>query len=419
MRAIAANDRLPAIGEDGAVLALPPGATSPRMPGIAPVLAPLIDAARSAGEPSSTDAPLWVATPSHLPVEAMSDLLRELRQTGHAVQGFIDSAVVTEAWLQRSAPSITVEFCDRSCVISVVVREGGEYALRRSAALPVGARDLHEAWLRMLGDAMVLQWRFDPLEDPEHEQALRTALPGLLENAAATGGAHFTLPLPERELPLSLSRDQFQLAVHELLLPLGNALQALCAAMGDCEVRIAADAARWPGVPEVLSRAGSRPVLALAPGAAACAASLLPGAAAHGGAVQYLTRHAALAQQAPAGIATLLDTGVASFVEAPTHVVFGGRALAIDAEGLVLGRNPGAGRGALRLPEGIAGLSRRHCTLRRTGPDTVLIDHSQYGSFVDGMRVNGRTLLAAGSVLRLGTPGIELPLITLDRVAGG
>jgi pSer/pThr/pTyr-binding forkhead associated (FHA) protein len=95
-----------------------------------------------------------------------------------------------------------------------------------------------------------------------------------------------------------------------------------------------------------------------------------------------------------------------------THVVYRGRAIPIPAHGMVLGRAD-SGAPGLQLPEGIAGLSRRHCTLQRTGERTQIIDHSRHGSFVDGLRVHGRGFLAAGSVLRLGTPGIELPLIAL------
>jgi pSer/pThr/pTyr-binding forkhead associated (FHA) protein len=98
---------------------------------------------------------------------------------------------------------------------------------------------------------------------------------------------------------------------------------------------------------------------------------------------------------------------------AATHLVFRGRAIAIGEAGLVLGRDPGEGPASIALPEGIAGVSRRHCTLQRAGEETVLIDHSRYGTFVDGQRVNGRALLAAGSSLRLGTPGIELPLVAV------
>ena len=60
----------------------------------------------------------------------------------------------------------------------------------------------------------------------------------------------------------------------------------------------------------------------------------------------------------------------------------------IPASGLVLGRDPGT-TPSLQLPEGIAGLSRRHCTLRRDGQRTQVIDHSSHGTFIDGVRVRG------------------------------
>ena len=133
----------------------------------------------------------------------------------------------------------------------------------------------------------------------------------------------------------------------------------------------------------------------------------------HGsGAVRHLTQLPVFATPAPAGLAERAEVRGAADVTPATHFVYRGRAVAIDAEGIVLGREPGEGA-VLQLPEGIAGLSRRHCTLRRTGTETVLVDHSRYGTFVDGQRVNGRTLLAAGSLLRLGTPGVELPLISM------
>jgi pSer/pThr/pTyr-binding forkhead associated (FHA) protein len=85
----------------------------------------------------------------------------------------------------------------------------------------------------------------------------------------------------------------------------------------------------------------------------------------------------------------------------------------ITSRGLVLGRAASATETLLLLPEGFAGISRRHCSLRRVGTETVLIDHSQFGSFIDGQRVRGRAIVHAGSRLRIGTPGIELPLVAL------
>ena len=96
-----------------------------------------------------------------------------------------------------------------------------------------------------------------------------------------------------------------------------------------------------------------------------------------------------------------------------THIVYGGKVLASSAAGIIVGRDPGT-QSSLRVPEGMAGISRRHCTLRRDGGRTVVIDHSSHGTFVDGARVRGRALLPAGGMLRLGEPGIELPLVAIE-----
>jgi pSer/pThr/pTyr-binding forkhead associated (FHA) protein len=52
--------------------------------------------------------------------------------------------------------------------------------------------------------------------------------------------------------------------------------------------------------------------------------------------------------------------------------------------------------------------------LRRDGTRTQVIDHSTHGTFLDGARVRGRALLPAGGALRLGDPGIELPLVAIE-----
>jgi pSer/pThr/pTyr-binding forkhead associated (FHA) protein len=43
----------------------------------------------------------------------------------------------------------------------------------------------------------------------------------------------------------------------------------------------------------------------------------------------------------------------------------------------------------------------------------VLVDHSRHGTLVNGERVAGRARLRAGDVLRIGEPGVELPLIAV------
>ena len=66
----------------------------------------------------------------------------------------------------------------------------------------------------------------------------------------------------------------------------------------------------------------------------------------------------------------------------------------------------------MRIEGELAGVSRRHCSIQRRGEQTILTDHSTYGTFVDGEQVTGTALLRLGQVIRVGTPGEELQLIT-------
>jgi hypothetical protein len=97
---------------------------------------------------------------------------------------------------------------------------------------------------------------------------------------------------------------------------------------------------------------------------------------------------------------------------APSHVLLDGRAYSINTEPLVVGRT----LGTVQLPDGLAGVSRRHCTFVREGEDLVLLDHSTFGTFVNGERVHERVRVYAGDRVRLGEPGVELALIAVGEV---
>jgi len=95
-----------------------------------------------------------------------------------------------------------------------------------------------------------------------------------------------------------------------------------------------------------------------------------------------------------------------------THAILGGRAHAIDEAPLVVGHGPGEGRRIAVAGAG-SGISRSHCTLVRERGRALVRDHSRYGTFVNGERVQGEAELGAGDRLRVGTPGVVLELVTV------
>lgn len=100
-----------------------------------------------------------------------------------------------------------------------------------------------------------------------------------------------------------------------------------------------------------------------------------------------------------------------------SHVLYGGKAFSLSRDALVVGRVPAAAY-ALVMPEGLGGVSRRHCSFVRVAGDVVLVDHSSYGTFVNGERVVERVRVHAGDRVRIGEPGVELSLIAVGDTTG-
>lgn len=413
MRGVDLNDRRVALAVDGA------GAGDAPVAAAAARDAAALSASQAAALQSllGEDAPaaLWVSLSPPLQPDLPGELLRQLRAGGHHVQGFVDRTALLAAWLPVAGELAVLELARTRFVLGLAARDADGAALRRHVPVAGGEQALLDAWLRLAAQTLVQQTRFDPLHDLHHEAALRSQLPALVADAQRHGQGRCTLYTGAGgSVTLALARDQLAAAAESVLAPLARALQALAAAHGDAVLLVPGSVLGIPGMEAVLAAARFAQVYRCADDLAARAASLQEpsGVGAEGG-VPWRTRAPLPAVAAPADAFLPLSPAADVPLTMATHVVYRGRVVPIPAEGLVIGRDPG-GPPSLALPEGIAGLSRRHCTLRRDGQRAQVIDHSTHGTFLDGARVRGRALLPAGGVLRLGEPGIELPLVAIE-----
>ena len=172
-------------------------------------------------------------------------------------------------------------------------------------------------------------------------------------------------------------------------------------------IQLADRAARLPGLADMLSARVGGEVFILEPGATA--RGLLRRAKADdvgGGAVSLLK--ALPWDQSPVDIevAPESDSGAK-----PTHILFDHVAYPVDDRPLVLGSQASEGDRWIDFGRDMPGLSRRHCSIMRKGGQCVVEDHSRYGTFLNGHRIDGSVVLQNGDTLRVGTPGVELELI--------
>jgi FHA domain len=173
-----------------------------------------------------------------------------------------------------------------------------------------------------------------------------------------------------------------------------------------------AESRRWPGFLARLME-NEQDGLVIAPaGIAAVAASLQ--AAEPGAAPRLRRRVARIADHSLGAEVEYLAAVTTSPGRAlpVTHILFGGDSMRFPDGGLSIGTEEIPNTAHITLPRAAAGVSRRHCSLRREGERTFLIDHSRYGTWVNGARVRERAALRPGDRVRVGTPGVEFTLIS-------
>ncbi len=365
----------------------------------------------------AADGTYWcVAVSPAFDARALRQVLGLTRSAGIEVRAFVDAGVATAAALDLPRGAIVLELGLHHVAATRVDVDGGE--LRRRSALVRtrgGLESLQEGALQLISDAMVLRTRFDPLHDAANEQTLYERLPQWLAEAAAEGSVRAGLEVRGERFEVELSRDQFAERAAPLYRDIVALIHELRPAGAALTIVLPDVATRLPGLVEALAEFRGCEFRVAPPGSAALAAAQIAVERPESGAVRLLRglprfddavldaaqRDASFRVQAP-------DAGV---IAPPTHLLWSGRALELTGRSLPVGRAPGAA--GLQLPDGLAGVSREHCTLRDDGEGIVLVEHSRFGTLVNGERVAGRVRLRAGDVVRVGDPGVELPVIAL------
>jgi hypothetical protein len=374
--------------------------------------------------------PVWLAVPVRADAGGLGSVLSIAQGLGLSVEGFVDAAAVTVASIKSARSAIVLELGLHHAAATAVDASG--QARRRGAIVSDtsgGLVELYEAWLTFISTAMVKRTRFDPFTNADTEQQLFDALPALTRQAAETGGTTAAVSNGDAKFEVSLSRDQFAEAAQPIYREIVRLLHSLRPAGAEVAIVLPEPVAALPGLREMLQQFVGCELIATPAGFAAAATSLLdlPEAAA-GQSVRLLRRIPLKEQPSLSAAVTREVLGRSGARATPaSHVLFEGRAHALGANPLVVGRSPGSSitpstaqapgapqAGAmLALPDGLAGVSRRHCTFVRNGDELVLIDHSHFGTFVNGERVSERVRIHAGDKVRIGEPGIELSLISI------
>ena len=396
---------------------------------------------RLAEQPVAEGERIWIVTPARAEAAGSTALLGITRRMGLPVDGFVDAAAVTSAALGSERNAIVLELGLHHAAATAVEFEGSQARRRRTVSTDRGGLiELYQVWLDLVSTTMVKRTRFDPLHDAATEQQLFAAIPALaLEvaragstTASATRATSVTSDTNARgttsasgltsgaeRFEAALTRDQFSQAAEPIYRSIVGLLHQLRPAGTPVCIVVPHLVAQLPGLREQLDQFVGCELVSVPDGFAAAATSLLDlEPQIDSDSVRWLRR-------VPLGAQAVLPDSVTreslgqrrSGGPPPSHVLWDGRAYSLNVDSLVVGRGPSDSSRYITLPDGLAGVSRRHCTFAHDGDELVLLDHSTFGTYVNGERVQERVRIHAGDRVRLGEPGVELALIAVGEVA--
>jgi len=358
-----------------------------------------------------------VAVPADLDANALTALRGAMSAAGVDARDFLDSATLTAAAVVDRSHYVVLDAGWRSGVATRVA--GGAECVFEEAFVSERANllDVYDLWLTAVAASMVKNTRFDPLLNLEVEQRLFADLPAFVARAATEGKTEAVVETEGSRFSVLLEAQVFADSAQAFYRELARLTRSARIAGQGAALVLPAESRRWPGfLPRLLELEQDGLVIVPA-GIAAVAASLqtaeLPEA-------PRLRRH----------IARLADHGLSSGIEyvsaastSParalpvTHILFGGDSIRFPEGGLSIGTEEVSNAPHITLPRAAAGVSRRHCSLRREGERTVLVDHSRFGTWINGARVRERAAVRPGDRVRVGTPGVEFTLISTAAAA--
>jgi hypothetical protein len=349
------------------------------------------------------------AVPGYMSNEALGLVLGIAADLDIPVVGMVDAAVAATRREYAHGVPVHVDLSLHAAMLTRLSQDGQAQFERAAIVDEGGMLHLYDIWLRMIAEAFVQQSRFDPLHTAETEQALQDNILGWL--AAAT--TRDTVPVEVVYRGISHKAEIESLAFVTAAAPVYHAivsnLRALLRAGETPALQLSDRVGLMPGLADTLTARVGGEAFLLEPGATARGLARRCPENRPGSAVT-LVRHLPWDQSR---VDVEPDHGARG--AKPTHVLVGDRATPVGEEALVLGTQAAEGERWLDLGPDLAGVSRRHCEIAAANGQCVVTDHSRYGTFLNGHRIDGSAVLQAGDVIRVGTPGVEMRMISVER----
>jgi hypothetical protein len=356
---------------------------------------------------------LAIAVPPYMTNENLGLLLGIAAELNIPIVAMCDAAVCATRRHYEHAVPVHVDLSLHASLLTRLMQESQVQVDRTVVVEDSGLIRLYENWIKIFAEAFVQQSRFDPLHTAATEQMLLDRMPNWLTQASSA--ASVLLEVEYRGISHHAEIEPLELiaAAAPVYQGIVSNLRALFKAEETPAIQMTDRAARMPGLADTLKTRVGGDVFLLEPGATARGLITRCHTDDDKTAVT-LSRHMPWDQSSV--VVNTSDAGDNG--GRPTHLLFGHNAFSLLGEPLVLGSQAADNERWLDLQQEMPGVSRRHCVVSPDNGQFILTDHSRYGTYLNGHRIDGSVVLQTGDLIRIGTPGFELRLISAENHDG-
>ena len=345
-----------------------------------------------------------VAVPGVYSDDQLALLLGIARELAIPICGLIDAAVAAAADRELEPRALHLDLHLHRAVLTEL--EHGQEIVRKTVRTEprVGLLALRDTWARVIAQTFVRATRFDPLHVAATEQVLYTQLDQHLEVLAGKDSTEVRIASDSRQHTVELDRARIVDAVVSAYDTLASLVRAH-EHPDDTTLLLSHRAAALPGFVDHLEEHTGSSVTVLHPAAAAS------GALAHADrirsldpALPFVTRLPGLDAREPGPVTIPVNPPPNGGRHLPTHLVVNGVAHRIESEPMILGP-----AGIEEGPE----IEPLFPSVRRLAGHAVLDAPAEAGVTVNGKPIEGRTALAPGDQLRLGTTDSAILVVAM------
>ena len=352
------------------------------------------------------------AVPGYWVSEQLGLLLGIAEELGIPTRGLVNCAVAATRRHYPDRELFHIEGSLHEIGVTRMSQDGAAGLAERYVVKGLGIESLERACGEFFSRRFVECSRFDPLHEAKSEQLIYDKLHDWLAQLKRHDKLELGVAFDGYDFRATVESSELGDCQRKVAEPLVQKLRSLLTGQ-PCALQVNAKLGAFSGVIEALL------------GLPDCDLYVLEaGAAARG----IMRRHQSLPptdtgfrlttvlpwDQPPAEPLPVVRSGNTG--QKPTHILYQGRAYRLGPEPFSIGSELVGGAYGIGLDGPNSGISRRHCTVQFEQSRALVHDHSRYGTFLNGHRIEGSAVLQQGDVLSVGQPAENLQLIV--EVAG-